>query len=283
MRKSKQRFPRSLTVMFGLVALLAGQHLFAASDGKEQLTARQVIELADARDDGDTAIADYTLVLIDRRDRQRVRDFTFYRQDEGEDTRTLAHFDSPADIRGTAYLNLDWDDPERDDDSWLYLPTLQRVKRIASSDKSDAFLGSDFSYADINGFEIAWFDYSFVAQSELVDGADTWVIEATPKPEFKERAEDETGYSHMRLWIRKDNYIQARGQAWELRGNRIKFFTSSDIEQIDGIWTVRRMQATTTRNGRRQHASVLQVNDVTYNAAIEQQLFTTENMQRGLD
>lgn len=248
-----------------------------------ELTAAQVIYEADNRYDGDSAVIDYTLVLIDRRERQRVRDLRMYSKDYGQDNRTLSQFDSPADIRGTAYLNYDWDDSDEDDDSWLYLPSLQRVKRIASSDTSDSFLGSDFTYADINGLETDWYNYSFISESEIVDGQDCWVIEIIPKPEFLEKAEDATGYSKTHTWIRKDNFLQARGQSWELRGNRIKYFNSSEIEEIDGIWTIKRLQVITTRNGRQEHASVLQVNNVSYNTELSDDLFTTQYMQRGLD
>lgn len=249
----------------------------------QDLSARDVMERVDTLYDGESAIADYTMTLIDRRDRERTRNLTMYRLDQGEDSKYLAQFESPADIRGTSYLNYDWDDPDRDDDSWLYLPALQRVKRIASSDTSDSFLGSDFTYADINGYEIDWYDYTFINDSEMVDGHDCWVIEAVPKPQFQSRAEEATGYSRLQAWIRKDNFIRVQGQAWELRGNRIKYFSASDIELIDDVWTVMRRQAITTRNGRREHASVLQVNEIEYNVEVSEETFTTENMQRGLN
>jgi len=248
-----------------------------------ELSAAEIIERHDNLYDGDTSVVDYRLILIDRRSRQRERNLRMYSKDYGEDARSLSQFDSPADIRGTAYLNYDWDDPDTDDDSWLYLPSLQRVKRIATSDTSDSFLGSDFTYADINGLETSWYDYSFFSESEVVDGQDCWVIDIVAKPEIRDKAEDATGYSQLRTWIRKDNFLQQRAQAWELRGNRIKYFNSSEIEQIDGIWTIKRMQVITTRNGRQEHASVLQVDDVSYNVELADELFTTGNMQRGLD
>jgi hypothetical protein len=248
-----------------------------------EYNAAEVVRMNDQLEDGESAVSDYRLVLIDRRGRQRERQLRMYSKDYGEDSRTLSLFDAPADIRGTGYLNYDWDDPDMDDDSWLYLPSLQRVKRIATSDTSDSFLGSDFTYADINGLEISWYDYSFASESEVVDGQDCWVIDIVPKPEFRDKAEDATGYSRLRTWIRKDNFVQQRSQAWELRGNRIKYFNSSEIEQIDGIWTTRRMQVITTRNDRQEHASVLQLEDVAYNIELSDDIFTTENLQRGLD
>ncbi len=246
------------------------------------LSALEVMQRVDQVDDGETIRANYTMVLIDRRDRQRTRELTLYAKDYADSTRTLTRFSAPADISGTGYLNFDWLDAERDDDSWLYLPALQRVKRLASSETSDAFLGSDFTYADINGIEIDWYDYRFINESEIVDGQECWVIEVVPKAEIKEKAEEATGYSRMQLWIRKDNFIQVRAQAWELRGNRIKYFLAEDIHQVAGYWTTGRLQAITTRNDRQEHASVLQLNDVEYNSDLEDDFFSTESLQRAV-
>lgn len=271
-----REFAASLCACCSLIAL-------PTESSAAEYSAEEVMQRVDQRYVGDSSVAEITMVLIDRRDRQRVRDLKLYSKEYGEDTKTLSLFESPADIRGTAYLNFDWDESLRDDDSWLYLPALQRVKRLASSDKSDSFLGSDFTYADINGFEIDWYDYSFVNESEIVDGEECWVIEIIPKPEFREHAEESTGYSRMQAWISKEKLLQMRGQAWELRGNRVKFFTSSEVEEIDGIWTVKRLQAVTTRNNRQEHASVLQINTIDYNVDVADDLLTTEAMQRGLD
>ncbi len=271
---------REFTALLGCSGLFIVMPVFASA---AEYSAVEVAHMVDQRYVGDSSIAEVTMVLIDRRERQRVRDLKLYSKEYGTDTKSLSLFESPADIRGTAYLNFDWEDSLRDDDSWLYLPALQRVKRLASSDKSDSFLGSDFTYADINGFEIDWYDYSFVNEHEIVNGEECWVIEIVPKPEFKERAEEATGYSKMRTWVSKEKLIQIQGQAWELRGNRVKFFTASEIEEIEGIWTIKRLQAVTTRNNRQEHASVLQINSIDYNVEVADDLLTTEAMQRGLD
>jgi len=257
--------------------------MFPASSLSAEYSAEEVMRRVDEREAGDSSVSDITLVLIDRRERQRIRNLKLYSKNYGEDTKTLSLFESPADIRGTAYLNFDWNDSLRDDDSWLYLPALQRVKRLASSDTSDSFLGSDFTYADINGFEVDWYDYSFVNESEMIDGEDCWVIEMIAKSEFKDRAEEATGYSKMQSWVSKEKFIQLRGQFWELRGNRIKFFTASEVELVEDIWTVKRLQAITTRNDRQEHASILQIKSIDYNVDVADELLTTQAMQRGFD
>jgi hypothetical protein len=72
-----------------------------------------------------------------------------------------------------------------------------------------------------------------------------------------------------------------KSQIWVKRGNRIKYFTASDIEQIDGIWTAKRLQMVTTRNEQREHASILQLSDIVYNEPIADDVFSTDTMQRG--
>lgn len=272
-----------MSAIFPSLSVTLFAAVFSASINAQDLTAYDVMMQVDNRYNGESSIGEYTMVLIDRRERQRVRNLRIYSKDFGEDNKALSLFESPADIRGTAYLNFDWDNQDRDDDSWLYLPALQRVKRIASSDTSDSFLGSDFTYADINGYELDWYDYTFVNESETIDGTEVWVVEAVPKTEFKDKAEDATGYSKMQSWIRKDNFVQIRAQVWELKGNKIKYFNSSEIELIDDIWTTKRLQVITTRNGRQEHASVLQINSINYNVDVDDSSFTTEYMQRGLE
>lgn len=249
----------------------------------EGISAYEVMKNVDERNDGDTASGTSKMILIDNRDRQRVREFSLFRKDIGEDSKSISFFSSPADISGTSYLNYDWDDVTVDDDSWLYLPALQKVKRIAAGDKSDPFLGSDFSYADINGQEFTWYDYSFISQSEMVDGHDCWLIETLPKPEFKEKAEGTTGYVKSHSWVRKDNFVSIRGKIWVKRGNKIKYFSATDLKLIDDVWTPMKLQMITTKKEKRQHASIIQVETIEYNKPLDDSLFSTEAMQRGIN
>src|SRR5210317_147126 len=97
--------------------------------------AREIMEKVDARDDGDNQTADMEMILIDKRGNQRVRKIATFSKDKGPDGLRLMFFEHPADVKDTAFLTYDYDDPERDDDQWLYLPALRKTKRITSSDK----------------------------------------------------------------------------------------------------------------------------------------------------
>lgn len=260
-----------LLMTFGSLALAESQ----------ALTADEIMKKVDDRYTGDSARADAQLILIDRRGRERVRDIRLFTLDQEGVEKTVSFFLSPSDVKGTAYMSYDYDDG-RDDDSWLYLPALKQVRRVAAGDKSGAFMGSDFSYSDINGVTIAWHDHKIVENSEMVDGADTWLIESVPKPEFADQVASETGYEKSHIWVRKDNFVQVQRKIWVTRGNRIKYFSAQALEQIDGIWTPMRLQMITTRNGEQEHASVFQFSRMQYNQDTDEALFTTQAMQRGM-
>ena len=87
--------------------------------------------------------------LIDRRGKSRVRETMGYRRYYGEEKRTVLFYQSPTNVRGTGFLTYDYPNADTDDDQWLYLPALRKVRRISSSDRGDYFLGTDFTYEDI--------------------------------------------------------------------------------------------------------------------------------------
>jgi len=94
------------------------------------------------------------MVITDRQGRTRKRVFTMLRKDVGEgdrDQRYYVLFHEPADVRRTVFMVHKHAAPGKDDDRWLYLPGLDLVKRIASSDKRTSFVGSDFLYEEISG------------------------------------------------------------------------------------------------------------------------------------
>jgi len=71
---------------------------------------------------------------------------------KGTEFREYTGFVSPFDISGTAFLILRYDDPRKADDSWAYIPSLRRVRRISVEVKSDALLGTDHTLEDFYGF-----------------------------------------------------------------------------------------------------------------------------------
>jgi len=97
------------------------------------------------------------------------------RKDYGKDSKSISYFLKLANIRDTALLTYDYDGTARDDDQWLYLPALKKVRRISSSDRGDYFMGTDFTFEDIKQTpELEDYNWTLLG-SETVDGHDCWV------------------------------------------------------------------------------------------------------------
>jgi hypothetical protein len=241
-------------------------------------TGREIMELVDKRDDGDMSIQDMQMILIDKGGGQRRRKIHSLRMDEGEDTRSIMFFVEPADVKDTGFLTYDFDDTDRDDDQWLYLPALKKTKRIASGDKSGSFMGSDFSYADMTDRNLDNYDYKLLKEMEL-DGVGVWVVEAVPNTK---KEIDETGYTRQIVFVRKDNHVAVRSKSWLKKGGRNKYFDVKKLELIDGIWTPTEMHMTTKKGKKTLHKTILSSENVKYNQHMDEDTFSVRQLEKGL-
>ncbi len=257
------------------VALL----LLPLSGFAEGPDAYEIMKKVDERYEGDTRSSTSKLILIDKHERQRVRELSVFAFKKENVEKSLIFFRSPPDVEGTTYMSFDWQSPDKEDENWLYLPALKQIKRIAAANESGAFMGSDFSYADINGLELDDYFYTLESESESVNGHDCWLIRATPK---SDEVVDATSYTDVNAWIRKDIFMRVKAIINVKKGQRVKYFAVSDLEQIDGIWTARTLQMVTTRKGKREHSSLLKIDNMQYNKGVDETLFNTDVMRRGL-
>ncbi len=261
------------------IALFAAGLLFAATlAGAETLTARQIMERVDARDDGDHQTQDMEMLLVDKKGSERRRLIRSLSRDVGEDTQSILFFQSPADVKDTGFLTYDYDDDEKDDDQWLYLPALKKTKRIASGDKSGSFMGSDFSFADMTDRNLDFYDYELMKETE-VGGHKVWQIQAIPNIE---KEIEETGYTKSVLFVRQDNFVSVRSVNWVKKGKRLKYFDVKKLEQIDGIWVATEIHMTTKKGKKTLHKTILKSHNVKFNQGHDDALFTVRRLEKGL-
>ena len=261
-----------------VLALLALAPILPAPARADDPKAREIMEKVDARDDGDNMTADMQMVLIDKNGAERMREIKSFSKDKGEDAQRLMFFLAPADVKDTSFLTYDFDQPDKDDDQWMYLPALKKTKRIASSDKTGSFMGSDFSYADMTRREVENYDYKLLEETD-VDGHKTWVIEAVPKTQT---IVDRYGYTKSVLFVRQDNYVVVRGVHWEKEGGKLKYLDVLKLEQIDGIWQALELTMTTKKNKQTQHKTILRWNNVKFNQTLDEEMFSVRRMEKGL-
>ncbi|RJE76080.1 outer membrane lipoprotein-sorting protein [Pseudoalteromonas sp. MSK9-3] len=126
--------------------------------------------------------------------------------------KTLVIFDKPADVGGTAFLSFTY--KQGSDDQWLFLPALNRVKRIASDNKSGPFMGSDFAYEDITSQEVEKYTYKYLGDETLI-GRKMFKLERDP-------VSDTSGYSKQIVWVDAEHYISQKIDYYDRKGSLLK-------------------------------------------------------------
>jgi hypothetical protein len=267
---------RFLTLLV-VTIVMGGAVSTTPADAADEPKAREIMTRVDERDDGDDQTSNMQMVLIDKRGKQRIRDLSSFNKDVGEDTHSMLFFLTPADVEDTGFLTYDYDDADRDDDQWLYLPALKKTKRIASSDKSGSFMGSDFSYADMTDRPLEKYEFKLLQEGD-VDGHPVWVIESTP---IDEEEIDETGYTKSIQFVRQDNDVVVRSKIWVKKGKRNKYMEVQELEQVDGIW-IPTLVTMTTKNGKQTlHKTVLRTSNVKFNQELDLDDFSIRGLETG--
>lgn len=239
---------------------------------------RDIMEMVDARDDGDNQTADTQMILIDKNEKERKRTIKMFSKDKGRDTLRMQFFLAPADVKDVGFLTYDYYGPEKDDDQWLFLPDLHKTKRIASSDKSSSFMGSDFSYADMTQRVLDEWNYKLLKEDTIGDHK-VWLIETLP---INKEVEDRYGYKKSILYVRQDIYMVVRGIHVLTESKKVKYMEIKNIEQIDGIWVATETWMKTTKNKRTLHRTILKSKNIKFNQPLEENFFTVRQLEKGI-
>ena len=251
---------------------------FAKADEIAQLpSADDIIAQVNARDDGEQVTRTLRMELIDRRGKSRVRETMGYRRYYGEEKRTVIFYQSPTNVKGTGFLTYDYPEANKDDDQWLYLPALRKVRRISAADRGDYFLGTDFTYEDIKKeSRISTEDYTFTTLgTEQVDGHLTYLVEGIP---VDNETAEELGYGRVLWRIDPEILLSRKTEMWDVNGNRLKTIRNEIIENIQGIWTSLRLTAINHKTG---HSTIFTFADVDYRAPVDDSMFEQRALRRG--
>jgi len=254
-----------------------GLSILTSSLLADDAKARAIMKKVDARDDGKTLEEDMMMILIDKNGKKRIRNLHTYGKDFGADEYSMMFFKSPADVKNTAFLTYDYDDASKDDDQWLYLPALKKVKRIPSSDKSSSFMGSDFSYFDMTDRNLEDFDFKLLKETK-VRGHDAWMIESLPRTK---KVIKESGYTKTVAIVRKDNYVVVRAINF-MRNGKKKYLDIKKLHKQGGVWLPDEMTMTTKKGKSTIHKTVLKFKNIKLNNNISDGMFTTRRLEKGL-
>lgn len=215
--------------------------------------------------------ASLTMTLRNAGGDTRVRTIQQFLKTGNDVEKKLMFFLEPADVRNTAFMNWSYTEAGKNDDQWIYLPALKRIKRISSSGKSDYFMGSDFTYDDL-GDRHPEEDTHRVTGTREIDGRECFVVESVPREE---------GYMYSRTvtWVVDDLWIGLKKEFYDEQGRLLKVLSVKEYGEIDGYWTVTRTEMHNVQKG---HTTIMELSNIEYDTGIADNLFSERTMQRGV-
>ncbi len=244
----------------------------------DQPEARRIMEKVEEVDDGDNRTADMLMILTDKKGAKRKKYFKTFSKEYGEDSKQLMIIDRPANIRNSGFLTFDYDNSDKDDDQWLYLPSLGRSKRIASGDKDGSFMGSDLNYSDMTSRDLDDYDYRILKEM-MLKNEKVWLIESMPR---SEEVIDRTGYKKSILAVRQDIYMVSRIKAWPAKGSYVKITDFNNLETINGILVHTDVRVIKKSGKTIKHKTQLLLSDIQFNRNLADDLFTLRRLEKGL-
>jgi len=202
------------------LALLAINNAWAETPEEKGLA---IVKEADKRDTGwKDMTANMKMTLTNKQGQESVREIRIRSMEvSGDGDKSMSIFDTPPDVKGTAFLS--YTHALDADDQWLYLPALKRVKRISSRNKSGPFMGSEFAYEDIASQEVEKYTYKFIKE-DSIDGRKAFVVERYPAYKY-------SGYSKSVAWIDEEMYQPLKIDFYDRKNELLKTLTPKDYKQ----------------------------------------------------
>ena len=190
------------------------------------------------------------------------------RYQDGEfKSKLLLRFIEPKEVRGLSLLNWSRID-EKNDDQWLYIPKLRKVKRIRPSEKSRKFQGTEFTYADFIDRDTRLDNYSLIGE-DIFRGNPCFLVEV--------RSIDSSGFGDRVFWIGKKYYLLRKVQYLNKNKENVKILEIFDYVKNNQYWTPTKKIMKNLLNG---NSTELQVIDIEYDQGVKDEFFSEKYLRR---
>ena len=236
---------------------------------QDNLNGEQIMRHVDQDHRSDDERGQVQMVLVRGDDREaRVMEI-FTKTGEGDDDLSMLRFVEPANVRGTSVLTLEASG--RSDDQWVYLPSLNRSRRIAASNRTERFAGTDYTFEDIRSEDFENHTYRRL-DNQTVNGVDCMVVECTANDDY------ESGYSRRLVFV-DSRYLTIKTEFYDRQGELHKVLAFRNYEQVDGHWRARESMM---HDMQRDTRTVWRFAEREINPGLPDSLFTVRTLERGL-
>jgi len=186
----------------------------------------------------------------------------------GDGDKSLSIFDTPKDVKGTAFLTFSHS--KKPDEQWLYLPSLKRVKKISSRNKSGPFMGSEFAFEDMASQEVDKYTYKYL-KDETINNIDCYVIERIP-------AYKNSGYKRLISWVNKKDLRPEKIVFYDRKDSKLKTLIFSDYKQyLKQYWRADKMFMENHQTGK---STTLSWKTYQFKTGLKSKDFTRNSLKR---
>ncbi len=193
---------------------------------------------------------------------------------DGASNKRMVRFTAPADVAGTAVLTIE--NAEGDDDIWVYLPALKKVRRLPASGRKDSFVGTDFTYGDVLGHPVDEWTHKLI-RNEVLDGVAAHVVESTARDA---KIIANTGYSRRVTWLRAADNVPLKVEYYGAQGALAKVYTTADIRLVDAANRRFQPMRQTMRNVATGHNTVIDYSSFRTDAPVGADQFQPRALER---
>ena len=263
--------------IFKLSTLLIAALLLCQAVTAQSLSGYDVMKKADEVPSPKTSSSTATLTIHSKKGSDRIREVIMKSKDYGDVSKEVIVFTTPKDVAGTGYLMFEYAEDasgnKKDSDNWLYMPAMNKTRRIASSgsESEGSFMGTDFTYQDMGDRSLNKYTYTLLGE-ETVDGVACYKVECVSKA----HTEKDPRYI---TYISKSDFIMRRCEFYDRQDQLHRVLTCSDFVTINGYTTATKMKMENVQSGT---WSLIETKDITYDAEdIDDSLFTVAALEKG--
>ena len=268
------RCPMEVSVMKMTRTLAAACATFVIGFNAFAIDGTEVMQKVFDRQKPDFTKAAVTLTLTDKKGAKEVRQVGEYGRCKDNLTDIIMIFFSPSTVKDTRFLVKE--NKDRDDDKWIYLPSLRTTRRVAASEGEKPFVGTDFSYDDMSSREVSDDTHELLKESENKGNfKDLYVVKSTPKDPKSSQ------YSYRISWVTKDSLIPTYIEMYDKKGKLLKVNEIKSITQKTGKKTYNIPMENVMTNVQTGHSTILKMVNIEVDKPLADGYFSTNFLNSG--
>lgn len=232
------------------------------------LTADEIIEKMKDQNKQDSMQARIAATIEEKGGAVSGRMIDQYSVTENDLSKSVAVFQEPASVKGTRFLMLE--NAGRDEDRWIYLPALKKVRRISAGEGGTSFIG-EITYDDMSVGGASEGTHTLLGEDTL-DGEGVYKVQSVPKNPA------DSQYGRVVAYVSKTKWLPVKVEMFDKQGQLLKVAQALEFKEIQGVWSIMKLKMSNVQNG---NATTLTFQILEYGKKIPAGVFTTKFLETG--